>query len=102
LALEPRPDCILFPDDYSYIGGMNAIREAGLRIPEDVSVMGYDGINLSRVISPKLTTYRQDTGEMGRVAAAELIGLIEHPKTALLDRIVIPGSLQEGESVSTL
>lgn len=102
LALSPRPDCILFPDDFSCIGGMNAIREAGLRIPEDISVMGYDGINLSRVISPRLTTYRQDTVGMGRAAAAKLIELIERPKTALLDRVIIPGCLQEGESVSVL
>lgn len=102
LALSPRPDCILFPDDYSYIGGMNAIREAGLRIPEDISTMGYDGINLSRVISPRLTTYRQDTDGLGRTAAARLIELIERPKTALLDRVIIPGALQEGESVSCM
>ena len=102
IKLDPRPDCILFPDDYSYIGGMNAIREAGLRIPEDVSVMGYDGINLSRVINPRLTTYRQDTGGMGKAAASKLIELIEQPKTALLDRVIIPGELQVGESVSQL
>lgn len=102
LSLPERPDCILFPDDYSYIGGMNAIRDAGLRIPEDVSTMGYDGINLSRVISPKLTTYRQNTGELGRMAVAKLIELIEKPKTALLDRVIVSGELQEGESVSQM
>ncbi len=102
LKLDPRPDCILFPDDYSYIGGMNAIRDAHLRIPEDVSVMGYDGINLAQVISPRLTTYHQDTAELGRAAAAKLIELIERPKTALLDRVIIPGTLWEGESVSRL
>lgn len=102
LAMEERPTCILFPDDFSYLGGVKAIQEAGLRIPEDVSVMGYDGINLSQVITPRLTTYRQDTKEMGRVAAERLIEQIEHPKTALLDRVVVPGRLQEGESVARL
>lgn len=100
LALREPPDCILFPDDYSYIGGMNAIHDAHLRIPEDISVMGYDGINLSQVISPRLTTYRQNTAELGRLASARLIELIEHPKTALLDRVIISGELLEGESVA--
>lgn len=102
LALEDRPTCILFPDDFSSIGGLNAIHDAGLRVPEDVSALGYDGINLARVISPSLTTYRQDIGELGRTAAARLIELIERPKTALLDRVIVPGELVEGSSVARL
>ena len=57
LALPQRPTCILFPDDFSALGGYNAISEAGLSIPEDISVMGYDGIYLSRVVKPELVTY---------------------------------------------
>lgn len=100
LELPERPDCILFPDDFSCIGGLNAIRDAGLRVPKDISVMGYDGVNLSRVISPKLTTYRQNTGELGRLSVAKLIELIERPRTALPDRATVSGALQEGESVA--
>ena len=102
LALPERPSCILFPDDFSYIGGGNALRDAGLRVPEDVSAIGYDGINLSRVISPRLTTWRQNTAELGRVAASRLVALIEHPKTTVLDRIVVPGDLLCGESVAQI
>ena len=102
LAQSEMPTCIFFPDDYSYIGGSNAIREAGLRIPEDVSAVGYDGIPLSRIVSPVLTTWRQDTAGMGAAAASGLIGLIEQPRTAILDRVVIKGSLQEGGSVRQL
>ena len=102
LALPERPSCILFPDDYSYIGGMNVIREMGLRIPEDVSVMGYDGISLADIVSPRLTTYHQDTGALGAAAAKGLIDLIERPRTTLLDRIVIPGSLRVRESVAKI
>ena len=97
LALPERPSCILFPDDYSYIGGLNALNEAGLRVPEDISVCGYDGIHLARVL--KLTTYSQDTKALGATAAAGLIRLIEHPKTTLTDRIRIPGSLLPGATV---
>ena len=102
LALPQRPSCILFPDDYAYLGGLNAIAEAGLRIPEDISAAGYDGINLARVVSPRLTTWQQNTEELGRTAAARLIERIEHPRTALPEHLVIRGSLFEGESVRQL
>ncbi len=102
LGLPDRPTCILFPDDFSAIGGLNAIRDAGLKIPEDISVAGYDGINLSRVTSPVLTTYKQDTAMLGMAAASKLIELIEHPKTAILDRTIIQGHLLDGDSVRDL
>ena len=102
LALPERPSCIFFPDDFSYIGGYNAIAEAGLRIPEDISAVGYDGIRLADVLSPKLTTWRQSTTGLGREAAARLIDLIERPKTTLIDRQIVSGRLWEGESVKDL
>ena len=102
LKLEVPPTCILMPDDISSIGGGNAIRRMGLRIPEDVSAAGYDGIQLSSVMSPALTTYRQDTQALGKTAAAKLIELIEKPRTALVDRILIPGRLVEGASVQAI
>lgn len=102
LQLDPRPTCILFPDDYSYIGGMNVINEMGLRIPDDISAIGYDGINLADIISPKLTTYCQNTVELGRTAAKGLVDLIERPKTTLLDRIIVNGSIRIRESVKEL
>ena len=100
MRLPDRPTCILFPDDYSYVGGMNVLRQMGVRVPEDVSVMGYDGIHLAKVIG--LTTYRQNTAEMGRIAAERLISLIEHPKTTLIDRVMVSGELLEGNTVSQL
>lgn len=102
LALPERPSCILFPDDYACIGGINAIREAGLRIPEDISVMGYDGIDLSRAVSPRLTTWAQNTDELGRTAAAMLIERIEHPRTTPPAHVEITGRLLEGNSVRQL
>ena len=102
LSADDRPTCIFFPDDYSYIGAMNAIHELGLQVPDDVSAVGYDGIPLSQMISPRLTTWRQNTTELGRLAAANLVELIEQPKTAILDRKIVPGSLLEGESVRQL
>ena len=102
LQLPEPPTCILMPDDFSSIGGGNAIRRMGLRLPEDVSAAAYDGIPLASVMSPPLTTYRQDTAAIGATAAAKLIELIEKPRTALVDRILIPGHLIEGASVRAI
>ncbi|WP_277669027.1 LacI family DNA-binding transcriptional regulator [Caproiciproducens galactitolivorans] len=102
LALPRRPTCIMFPDDFSYIGGMNVILEAGLSIPDDISVVGYDGIWLSQILSPRLTTLKQDTSALGRAAAEQLVNQIERPRTTLPERIIIPGKLLEGRSVRQL
>ena len=100
LSLPEPPTCILFPDDFSFIGGLHAVREAGLRIPQDLSVLGYDGIRLSQEISPRLTTWRQDTEALGRTAAEKLVQLIENPKTTLPEQIIVPGCLMPGQSVA--
>ena len=102
LSLKDRPTCIFFSDDYSYIGGANAIAGAGLRIPDDISVVGYDGIHMAKMISPKLTTWEQNTKELGRIAADKLIERIEHPKTAIPEYIVVNGRLLPGETVADI
>ena len=102
LSLRDVPTCILFPDDFSLTGGVRAIQEAGLKIPDDISVMGYDGIITSQLMNPRITTLRQDTDRLGKEAAKKLIDLVERPKTTLLDRILIPGRLLMGESVKNL
>ena len=102
LDLPVPPTCILFPDDYSYMGGYSAIRNRGLRIPQDISAVGYDGIHLTQVMSPRLTTWRQDTTALGNQAAARLVELIERPRTTLPERFVVPGELLEGESVAPI
>ena len=102
LELPQPPTCIIFPDDFSALGGYNAISEKRLSIPEDVSVMGYDGIYLSRVVKPQLVTYQQNTAALGRTAADKLIELIEHPRVTLPEQIRVSGKLLDGGSVSIL
>ncbi len=99
LDLPNPPTCIMYPDDYAAVGGMNESRERGLRIPEDISITGYDGIDLVRMMEPKLTTLCQDTRKIGRMAAEKLISLIEHPKTTLVDKFSVDGVLFKGGSV---
>ncbi len=102
LDLPDPPTCIMYPDDFAAFGGINAIRERGLRIPEDISVVGYDGISAARHLEPRLTTLQQDAEQIGCVAARELISLIERPKTTIVEQVIIPGHLIEGNSVADL
>ena len=102
LALKERPSCIFFPDDYACIGGIRAISEAGLKIPEDISVAGYDGIHMAKVMSPRLTTWEQNTKDLGKIAADKLIERIENPRTAIPEHIDVKGRLLEGETIRQL
>lgn len=102
LDLKNPPTCILYPDDFSSFGGMNEIRRRGLRIPTDVSIVGYDGISLGRHIEPKLTTLQQDSRTIGTRAAEKLIELIENPKSTFIEQVVVPGKIYEGQSVQKL
>lgn len=102
LALRNPPTCVLYPDDFSCFGGINVIKEKGLRIPEDISVAGYDGIRVGRHIEPKLTTLKQDTVQIGMRAGEKLITLIEKPKTTIIEQIVIEGTVYEGKTVGKI
>ena len=99
LDMKDRPTCIIYPDDFSAIGGINEIKARGLRIPEDISIAGYDGINIATRLEPQLTTIRQDTRMIGRVAAENLINLIEKPKSALIEHVLVEGNLVRGRSI---
>lgn len=102
LELGDPPTCICYADDFSALGGMNAIRDRGLEIPRDISVAGYDGIRVAEYLRPRLTTIKQDTDRLGRLAAEQLIELVERPKTAIARQIVVPGQLLAGESVGRM
>ncbi len=102
LDMEDGPTCILYPDDFSAFGGINAIKQRGLRIPEDISIAGYDGIEIAMRYSPQLTTVVQDTEALGRKAAEKLIASIENPMTTFSEHVVVPGRLNEGESVKKI
>lgn len=102
LSLPDPPTCIMYPDDFSYMGGRNVLDELGLKIPEDISVAGFDGIYLSQIIQPVLTTVRQDTLSIGREAARHLIESIENPKMAVAEQVMIDGQLLPGQSIGPI
>jgi DNA-binding LacI/PurR family transcriptional regulator len=77
LELKSRPTAVFARNDFTAMGALNAIKRAGLRIPEDIAVIGYDDIPLASHTSPTLSTVRQPTREQGKVAAEFLLRRIE-------------------------
>jgi len=69
LHASPRPTAIFAANDLMALGAMTAIREAGLTIPDDIALMGFDDIFAARVVDPPLTTVNQFQHELGRIAA---------------------------------
>jgi LacI family transcriptional regulator len=77
LALDDAPTAIFASSDQMAFGVYEAVRQAGLRVPEDVSVVGFDDLPEVRWSSPPLTTVRQPLCEMGRLAARTVLRLAQ-------------------------
>lgn len=99
LRLKNPPTCILYPDDFAAIGGINILHARGLDIPQDISVAGYDGIRILSQYEPRLTTVRQDTEEIGRRAAQRLMEEIAAPDDCDPAAIVVDTVLEPGRTV---
>lgn len=97
LQLESPPTAVFVAGDQMAIGAIEAVHEHGLRVPEDISIIGYDDIEMIKYITPKLTTIRQDTDEIGE-AAAELLIEQMTAKERRTERRVIPVRLIERAS----
>ncbi len=76
LKQRPRPTAVFSSNDSLAIGAAHAIREAGLRVPEDVSIVGVDDLDLSRFLNPPLTTVQQPVAQMARIGIDMLLRLI--------------------------
>ena len=77
LALPKRPTAVLTSNDLTAIGALRAIARVGLRVPEDISVVGFDDIELSRFTQPPLTTIRLSRDDLGRKAFDALYETVE-------------------------
>ncbi len=97
---EDRPSCILYPDDFALIGGMNFLSNQNIRVPEDICIAGYDGSMMADVL--KITTVYQNTEEIGRIAAEHLIDEIDHPKTWIPEQTTVPCRLVPGTTVTAV
>ncbi|HZS09758.1 MAG TPA: LacI family DNA-binding transcriptional regulator [Blastocatellia bacterium] len=77
LMLAKPPTAVFARNDFTAIGAMGAIRDAGLSVPDDVAIVGFDNVPLAAYTAPTLTTVDQPTTEQGRQAAALLLERIE-------------------------
>ena len=97
--LKRRPTAIVAMSDIIAIGVMEAARELGVRVPDDVSIIGYDDIPAARWTQPRLTTVHQPIREKGKLAAELLVKLVGGDVDS--NHYVLPTKLIERESVKT-
>jgi LacI family transcriptional regulator len=97
LALDERPDAVFAASDVMAIGAMSAIEKAGLRVPDDIAVVGFDDVPYATLVSPQLTTVRQDAPAQGIAAAEGLLRMIVNPSANPIE-LVVPVELIVRES----
>jgi LacI family transcriptional regulator len=97
LELQDPPTAIFCASDMLAIGAIQAIQEAGKSVPEDFSIIGFDGIDIGQLISPRLTTIRQDSRKIGQIAATQILQMINdktkrrNAQTITVDTYLING-----------
>ena len=101
MSLDERPTAIFAQNDQMAVGIMRAARDAGLQLPEELSVIGVDDIPLAAYFAPPLTTVRQDFAAIGRQAARLLIRAVEDPD-ASREHLLLPGELIARRSTAYL
>jgi DNA-binding LacI/PurR family transcriptional regulator len=97
LALNDLPTAVFAANDVMALGAICAIQNAGLTIPKDVAMVGYDNRDFARIVRPKISTVSMPFYEMGRTAAELLLKQIEDGRQAI-DEIKIKGSLSIRET----
>jgi LacI family transcriptional regulator len=80
IGLAEPPTAVVAAADLMAVGAINAASDAGLSVPGDVAVIGFDDIQLAGLLNPSLTTIRQDMPGLGIAAARALVGQIENPE----------------------
>ena len=98
IAKRPEITAVFATADLLAVGIMSGLFEKGLRVPQDISIIGFDDLYLSSITSPRLTTIHQDIVEKGRISASMLIDSIE--KKAVEREFIMPVSLIERNSVT--
>lgn len=101
LTLPQQPTAIIASNDVSAFGAMEAARECGKRIPDDISIIGFDDIPQAAQVHPPLTTIRQPLEDMGRRAVRMLLEIIENPERPP-EKIELPTELVVRESTRKL
>ncbi len=99
LTLESKPTAIFATNDINAIYGYKAVKEAHLKIPEDISFIGFDDIDLAKMASPPLTTIRVYKEELGSIAVRNLLNIVKGEEDNKAVKILVPIRLIERDSV---
>ncbi len=103
LEAEDQPTAVFCASDTLAIGAIQAIHENGKSVPEDYSIIGFDGIDIGQMITPRLTTIRQDTDRMGKIAANQILNMINDKNFRRTNEtIMVDTQLITGESTRIL
>lgn len=103
MALKTPPTAVFCASDMLAIGAIEAIHDAGMEVPKDFSIIGFDGIDIGQYITPRLTTIKQNTKEMGRLAAVHMLNHLDNGKDAKKGKtITVETELILGNSTQTL
>ncbi|MGC8778772.1 MAG: LacI family DNA-binding transcriptional regulator [Candidatus Caldatribacteriaceae bacterium] len=102
LAMREKVDAVLAANDFMALGVMDCLKRAGVRIPADIGVVGYDDIWLSRVYEPPLTTVRQPVLEMCELAVNMLLRFVQDGKTIPFERVFKPELIVRSSSLSSV
>lgn len=96
LALEERPDAVFMGNDAMAVGAYHALYQAGLSVPQDMAIIGYDDIELARYMTPPLTTIHQPKDELGELAVDVLIHRMAQPDLAQQRLLLTPELVERG------
>ena len=100
LMRQDKPTCILCPDDFSCLGAMSHLEARGIRVPKDLSLVGYDGILMARMMKPALTTYCQNVEQLAQAASGLLLEAIEDAEHHIPRQITVSGTMILGETLA--
>lgn len=89
LACRSRPTAIFAVSDDMAVGAMNCINDYGLTVPDDISVIGFDGSQLTEQVRPRLSSMEQPILEMGKVTVDTLLDLISGNKAKRIDDVIL-------------
>lgn len=93
VRMRPRPSAVFCANDYMAIGLLSALRDAEVRVPEDMAICGFDDIAIAHYLTPALTTVRVDACSLGERALRQLLPFARTRRPADGQREVLPASL---------
>ncbi|HZV38014.1 MAG TPA: LacI family DNA-binding transcriptional regulator [Pseudoxanthomonas sp.] len=99
LEAEVRPDAVFAANDMMALGCLYAFNQAGVRIPEDIALAGFDDIPLARFVHPPLTTMRVNIAELGGMAMSRLLQAIESGPDAAASQLLTPELIARDSSL---